>query len=120
MEFLLSNNLIKGGDLSNAIVFVNREVSQEELDRLADLFNKPRVEVKKEGILNNLDLYFENEPARHKLLDVIGDLALLGRQIKGHIKAIRPGHHTNTTFAKVIKEHHKKAQTMKKDSQSVY
>ena len=114
LEFLLSNNLIKGGDLSNAIVFVNREVSQDELDRLADLFNKPRVEVKKEGILNNLDLYFENEPARHKLLDVIGDLALLGKPIKGHIKAIRPGHHTNITFAKVIKEHYKKVQAMKK------
>ncbi len=114
LEFLLSNNLIKGGDLSNAIVFVNRAVSQKELDRLADLFNKPRIKVKKEGILNNLDLYFENEPARHKLLDVIGDLALLGKPIKGHIKAFRPGHQTNTTFAKIIKDHHKKVQSMKK------
>jgi len=66
LEFLLKNNLIKGGDLSNAIVFVNRKVSQEELDRLATLFNKPKVGVKEEGILNNLDLYHENEPARHK------------------------------------------------------
>ena len=105
LEFLLNNNLIKGGDLSNAIVFVNRKVSQDELDRLADLFNKPRVKVKEEGILNNLDLYFDNEPARHKLLDVIGDLALVGKPIKGHITAIRPGHQTNTEFAKVIKQH---------------
>lgn len=106
LEFLLNNNLIKGGDLSNAIVFVNRKVTQEELDRLADLFKKPRVKVKDEGILNNLDLYFENEPARHKLLDVIGDLALLGKPIKGRITAERPGHHTNTEFAKVIRKHY--------------
>lgn len=105
LEFLLKNNLIKGGDLSNAIVFVNRVVSQEELDRLAELFNKPKVKVKRsEGILNNLDLFFVNEPARHKLLDVIGDLALLGRPIKGHITAYRPGHHTNTEFAKIIQK----------------
>ncbi len=105
LEFLLKNNLIKGGDLNNAIVFVNRKVSQEELDRLADLFNKPRVKVKKEGILNNLELYFENEPARHKLLDVIGDLSLLGKPIKGHITAYRPGHSVNTQFAKIIHNH---------------
>lgn len=113
LEFLLQNNLIKGGDLSNAIVFVNRVVKQEELDRLADLFKQPRVSVKSEGILNNLDLYFENEPARHKLLDVIGDLALLGKPIKGHITATRPGHLTNTEFAKVIKEHFEKLEAMK-------
>ena len=104
LEFLLNNDLIKGGDLNNAIVFINRRVSQEELDRLAELFNKPKVKVKPEGVLNNLDLYFENEPARHKLLDVIGDLALLGRPIKGHITAYRPGHHTNTEFARIIKK----------------
>lgn len=114
LEFLLQNNLIRGGDLSNAIVFVNREVKQDELDRLADLFNKPRVSVKKEGILNNLDLHFDNEPARHKLLDVIGDLALLGKHIKGHIIADRPGHFTNTEFAKIIKEHYKKQLDMNK------
>ncbi len=105
LEFLLSNNLIKGGDLSNAIVFVNRKVSQQELDRLATLFNKPKVAVKEEGILNNLDLYHENEPARHKLLDVIGDLALLGKPIKGKVTAIRPGHLSNTEFAKLIHKH---------------
>jgi UDP-3-O-[3-hydroxymyristoyl] N-acetylglucosamine deacetylase/3-hydroxyacyl-[acyl-carrier-protein] dehydratase len=108
LEFLLKNNLIRGGDLSNSIVFVNRKVSQDELDRLADLFQKPKVKVKEEGILNNLDLHFPNEPARHKLLDVIGDLSLLGKRIKGHVKAFRPGHLANTEFAKLIKEQTKK------------
>lgn len=98
LEFLLHNNLIKGGDLNNAIVFVNREVTQEELDKLAELFNKPKVKVKPNGILNNLDMHFPNEPARHKLLDVIGDLALLGHPIKGKVTAIRPGHLANTQF----------------------
>ncbi len=102
LEFLLQNNLIKGGDLSNAIVFVNRAVSQEELDRLATLFNKPKVKVKEEGILNNLELHFPNEPARHKLLDVVGDLSLLGKQIKGKVTAYKPGHYVNTEFAKLI------------------
>lgn len=102
LEFLLSNNLIKGGDLSNAIVFINREVNQDELDRLANLFNKPKVKVKPEGILNNLDLLFDNEPARHKLLDVIGDLSLLGKRIKGSVYAFRPGHYANVEFAKLI------------------
>lgn len=102
LEYLLGNNLIKGGDLSNAIVFVNRTVSQQELDRLAELFKKPKVKVKQEGILNNLELHFANEPARHKLLDVVGDLSLVGRRLKGHIKAYRPGHFANTEFARVI------------------
>jgi len=105
LEFLLTNNLIKGGDLNNAIVFVNREISQEELDRLAKLFNKPSVKVLKKGILNNVDLFFENEPARHKLLDIIGDLYLAGAGIKAHIIAKRPGHKTNVEFAKMIKQH---------------
>jgi UDP-3-O-[3-hydroxymyristoyl] N-acetylglucosamine deacetylase/3-hydroxyacyl-[acyl-carrier-protein] dehydratase len=103
LEFLLQNNLIKGGDLSNAIVFINRQVSQEELDRLAGVFNKPTVKVKDNGILNNLNLHFDNEPARHKLLDVIGDLTLLGKPIKGKITAYRPGHQTNTEFTKIIR-----------------
>jgi UDP-3-O-[3-hydroxymyristoyl] N-acetylglucosamine deacetylase/3-hydroxyacyl-[acyl-carrier-protein] dehydratase len=103
LEFLLQNNLIKGGDLSNAIVFINRQVNQQELDRLAKIFNKPTVKVKENGILNNLQLHFENEPARHKLLDVIGDLTLLGKPIKGKISAFRPGHQTNTEFARIIK-----------------
>lgn len=105
LEFLLKNNLIKGGDLNNAIVFVNRKVPQEEMDYLADLFNKPRVRVNGNGILNNLSLYFDNEPARHKLLDVIGDLYLLGKPIKGHITATRPGHHANTEFGKLVLSH---------------
>jgi len=105
LEFLLQNNLIKGGDLDNAIVFVNREVSQEELDRLATLFNKPKVKVLRKGILNNLDLHFENEPARHKLLDIVGDLSLTGFPLNAHIIAKRPGHKANVEFAKIIKAH---------------
>ncbi len=105
LEFLLKhNNLIKGGDLNNAIVIVDREVSQAELDRLADLFNHDRVEVKAQGILNNVDLQFDNECARHKLLDVIGDLSLLGKHIKGRIIATKPGHHANTMMAKALKK----------------
>jgi UDP-3-O-[3-hydroxymyristoyl] N-acetylglucosamine deacetylase/3-hydroxyacyl-[acyl-carrier-protein] dehydratase len=104
LEFLLNNNLIKGGDLSNAIVFVNRVVSRKELDHLAHIFNKPRVKVLKEGILNNLELQFPNEPARHKLLDIIGDLALVGMPIKAHVIANRPGHFSNVEFAKLIKK----------------
>ncbi len=103
LEFLLDQNLIKGGDLSNAIVFVDRPVSQEELDRMANLFNKPSVEVKTEGILNNVDYLFPNEPARHKLLDIVGDLTLAGKPIKGHIIAKKPGHASNVLFAKKIK-----------------
>ncbi len=105
LEYLLANNLIKGGDLSNAIVFVNRVVSQDELDRLADLFNKPRVNVMQDGILNNLELHHRNEPARHKLLDVIGDLALLGKPLKAHIIARRPGHAANVELGKLIIKH---------------
>ncbi len=105
LEFLIQHNLIKGGDLSNAIVFVNRLIEKEELDRLARFFNKPHVEVMQEGIINNLELHFANEPARHKLLDVIGDLSLAGIRIKGHVIANRPGHSSNTKFAKIIKQH---------------
>ena len=108
LEFLLDNNLIKGGDLSNAIVFVNKEVSKEELVRLATLFNKPTVKVAKRGILNNLDLAFDNEAARHKLLDVVGDLALIGHKIRGRVIAMRPGHPTNVAFAKKIRTYIKK------------
>jgi UDP-3-O-[3-hydroxymyristoyl] N-acetylglucosamine deacetylase/3-hydroxyacyl-[acyl-carrier-protein] dehydratase len=110
LEFLQKNNLIKGGDLENAIVIVDREISQEELDRLADLFKKPRVSVKTQGILNNLDLHFNNEPARHKLLDVVGDLALAGMPIQGKIIATRPGHKINSEFAKLIRKSIRKDQ----------
>lgn len=111
LEFLLKNNLIKGGDLKNALVIIDREVEQEELDRLADLFHKPRVQVKDQGYLNNTDLLFDNEPARHKLLDLIGDLALLGTPIKGKVIASRPGHGANTELAKIIKALIKKEKT---------
>lgn len=110
LEVLLKNNLIKGGDLDNAIVIVDRPVTQEELDHLADLFNKPKVKVMPEGILNNVELYFSNEPARHKLLDVMGDLALAGARIKGKIIATRPGHHANTEMAKILRKHIKMEQ----------
>lgn len=104
LEMLYKNNLIKGGDLNNAIVVVDRVVKDDELDYLAGLFNKPKVEVKKEGILNNVDLRHRNEPARHKLLDVVGDLALAGRPIKAQILAARPGHAANVAFAKKLKK----------------
>ena len=102
LEFLLKNDLIKGGDLENAIVILEHEVPQEELDRIADLFNKPRVKRNSEGVMNNLELYFINEPARHKLLDLIGDLALIGRPVKGRVVATRPGHYANNLFARKI------------------
>jgi UDP-3-O-[3-hydroxymyristoyl] N-acetylglucosamine deacetylase/3-hydroxyacyl-[acyl-carrier-protein] dehydratase len=104
LEALVKHDLIKGGDLDNAIVVVDRPISQQKLDELAELFNKPHVEVKEKGILNNVQLHFQNEPARHKLLDIIGDLALVGMPIKAHILAARPGHAANVAFAKQIKK----------------
>ncbi|MDP4867072.1 MAG: bifunctional UDP-3-O-[3-hydroxymyristoyl] N-acetylglucosamine deacetylase/3-hydroxyacyl-ACP dehydratase [Crocinitomicaceae bacterium] len=111
LEFLAKNNLIKGGDLDNAIVLVERlDVSQEELDRLAKLLGKEDLKITIDGIgvLNSTKLKFENEPARHKLLDIVGDLALVGRPIKAHILGARPGHSGNVRFAKVLKEQIKK------------
>lgn len=108
LEYLLDNNLIKGGDLSNAIVVADKPVKQDELDRLARILDKPSIEVKEAGILNNLQLHFPNEPARHKLLDVVGDLALVGQPIRAHIIASRPGHATNVEFARRIKAYIKK------------
>lgn len=110
LEPLLKNNLIKGGDLDNAIIIIDKEVPQEELDRLAALFNKPSVEVKPIGILNNLELHHSNEPARHKLLDVIGDLTLAGMPIKGRIIANKPGHKINAEFAKAVRKEIKRRQ----------
>lgn len=104
LEYLLDNNLIKGGDLSNAIVVVDKPVTQDELNHLAKVFNKKTVEVKQEGILNNIQLHFPNEPARHKLLDIMGDLALIGFPINAHIIASRPGHAANVEFARRIKQ----------------
>jgi len=108
LEYLLDNNLIKGGDLSNAIVVVDKVVASDELERLARVFNKQTISVKQEGILNNVQLHFPNEPARHKLLDVVGDLALAGHNIKAHIIASRPGHASNVEFAKKIKQYIRK------------
>lgn len=111
LEYLAKNNLIKGGDLDNAIVLVDRDdVSQEELNRLAKLLGKEDLKISIDGIgvLNSTKLQFENEPARHKLLDIVGDLALVGKPIKAHILAARPGHSGNVRFAKVLKEQIKK------------
>jgi UDP-3-O-[3-hydroxymyristoyl] N-acetylglucosamine deacetylase/3-hydroxyacyl-[acyl-carrier-protein] dehydratase len=102
LEYLFKNNLIKGGDLENAIVIMEQKVPQEELDRMAELFNKPKVKVKPNGILNNLELQYTNEPARHKLLDFIGDIALIGKPLKGRFLVSRPGHRANTEFAKKL------------------
>jgi UDP-3-O-[3-hydroxymyristoyl] N-acetylglucosamine deacetylase/3-hydroxyacyl-[acyl-carrier-protein] dehydratase len=114
LEFLLKNNLIKGGDVDNAIVIIDRKVTQDELDRLAELFNKPKVKVQPEGILNNVKLNFSNEPARHKLMDVLGDLALVGQPIQGKIIATRPGHYANNQFARLIRGQAKKDKLKKK------
>ena len=103
LEQLLEHNLIKGGDVNNAIVVVEEEISDEKLNTLAKAFNKTDIKVEEGGILNNLKLRYENEPARHKLLDVIGDLSLLGLPIKGKITASKPGHKNNTEFAKYLK-----------------
>lgn len=103
IEPLVTNNLIKGGDLDNAIVIYDTPMEQEQLDHLADLMNVPRKNVGNFGYLNNNPLTSENEPARHKLMDVLGDIALIGRPLKGKILASRPGHTINTTFAKKIR-----------------
>ncbi len=104
LEMLYKNNLIKGGDLNNAIVIVDRVVEPHELENIARMLGKPAVEVKREGILNNVELRYNNEPARHKLLDIIGDLALAGRPLKAQILAARPGHAANVAFAKKLKK----------------
>ncbi|MFA8435704.1 MAG: bifunctional UDP-3-O-[3-hydroxymyristoyl] N-acetylglucosamine deacetylase/3-hydroxyacyl-ACP dehydratase [Marinifilaceae bacterium] len=118
LEFLLNNNLVKGGDLDNAIVIMDQKIEQSELNRIADLFSHEHIEVEDEGILNNLKLHFENEPARHKLLDVIGDLALCGKFIKGRVIATCPGHGPNTEMAKVLRKRIKKE--MGKDAVPCY
>ncbi len=103
LEMLLDNNLIKGGDINNAIVVVDKPVSKEKLEHLARVFKKDKI-VAERGFLNNVKLRFQNEPARHKLLDIVGDLALVGAPLKGHILAARPGHVANVAFARKIKE----------------
>lgn len=109
LEPLHNKGLIKGGDLDNAVVILEKEVEQEEIDRIAKLFNRPGINDHKAGILNNTELRFPNEPARHKLLDLLGDLALAGQPIKGKVVATRPGHFANTRLAKIIRQEIKKA-----------
>ena len=113
LETLLENDLIKGGDINNAMVVVDKPVSTAEMSRLAKVFKRDKIEVKSEGYLNNLELRFPNEPARHKLLDVVGDLALIGYPIKARIIANRPGHSSNVEFAKKIKQYIKKNKHVK-------
>jgi UDP-3-O-[3-hydroxymyristoyl] N-acetylglucosamine deacetylase/3-hydroxyacyl-[acyl-carrier-protein] dehydratase len=105
LEKLLEMGLIKGGDFDNAIVIADRRMEQSELDELARKLGKQSVKVDSEGVLNTVKLHFQNEPARHKLLDVIGDLALIGKPIRGKIVATKPGHTANVEFAKILKKH---------------
>jgi UDP-3-O-[3-hydroxymyristoyl] N-acetylglucosamine deacetylase / 3-hydroxyacyl-[acyl-carrier-protein] dehydratase len=109
LEPLFNSGLIKGGDLDNAIVILEKEVEQSEIDRIAKLFNRPGINTHTAGILNNTELRYPNEPARHKLLDIMGDMALVGHPIKGKIVATRPGHYANTRLAKIIRQEMKKA-----------
>lgn len=104
IEPLLSAGLIKGGDLDNSIVLYEREMPQDRYDRLADAMNIPRMDAKKLGYINHRPLVWDNEPARHKLLDIIGDLSLVGKSIKGHVTAYRPGHRVNNLFARLLRE----------------
>lgn len=102
LESLLENGLIKGGDLNNAIVYVDKEISDSTMENLKKAFGKDKISVKPNGVLDNLTLHYPNEAARHKLLDVVGDLALIGVRIQGKIIANKPGHYVNTQFAKKI------------------
>jgi len=110
LEILWKNNLIKGGSLDNAMVILEKEVPQEELDKVADMVGRPRVEAH-QGIMSTTKLEFSNEPARHKLLDLVGDLKLIGTAIKGKIIATRPGHFSNVEFAKLVKQAIRKEKT---------
>ncbi|HLN55522.1 MAG TPA: bifunctional UDP-3-O-[3-hydroxymyristoyl] N-acetylglucosamine deacetylase/3-hydroxyacyl-ACP dehydratase [Bacteroidales bacterium] len=113
LEPLFNSGRIKGGDLDNAIVILEKEVDQEEIDRIARLFNRPGISTHNAGVLNNTELQYPNEPARHKLLDIMGDISLVGMPIKGKIVATRPGHHANTMLAKIIRQEMKKAASKK-------
>lgn len=105
IQYLIDNNLIKGGDLDNAIVIVDKQIDASEIEKLSKFFNIDDVIVDKEGILNNLTLHHINEPARHKLLDVLGDISLCGYSVNAHIIAQRPGHKSNIEFAKILKKY---------------
>lgn len=113
LEALLEHDLIKGGDINNAIVVVDKPIDDAAKARLKKAFNKEDIEIQGEGYLNNLKLHFPNEPARHKLLDVVGDLALIGYPVKAHIIGHRPGHAANVEFAKLIKQYIKKNKNAK-------
>jgi len=113
LEPLFKMGFIKGGDLDNAIVILEKEVDQVEIDRIARLFNRPGISTHTAGILNNTALHYPNEPARHKLLDIMGDLALVGHPIKGKVVATRPGHYANTRLAKIMRQEMKKALSKK-------
>ncbi|WP_103863971.1 bifunctional UDP-3-O-[3-hydroxymyristoyl] N-acetylglucosamine deacetylase/3-hydroxyacyl-ACP dehydratase [Aquimarina sp. I32.4] len=102
LEMLLEHGLIKGGDLNNAIVYVDKELSPSTMEKLKVAFGKESIAIKPNGILDNLTLHYPNEAARHKLLDVVGDLALIGTRIRGKIIANKPGHYVNTQFAKKL------------------
>lgn len=115
LEALFDQGLVRGGDLDNAVVLVDKVLSEDALNALAEKIGKPGIKVESEGVLNTTDLYFRNEPARHKLLDVIGDLGLIGAPIKGKIITNRPGHTANVQFAKVLK----KAYLMQKKSRNI-
>lgn len=104
IEPLLAAGLIKGGDLDNAIVLYEREMSQERFDRIADAMNIPRMDAKRLGYINHRPLVWDNEPARHKLLDIIGDLSLVGKPLKGHVTAYRPGHRVNNQLARMVRK----------------
>ena len=104
VEMLLNHNLIKGGDLDNAIVIYDQKIPQESLDKLADMLNIPHKNVQELGYINNKPLVFDNEPARHKLIDVIGDIALIGKPIRGRVIATRPGHKINNQLARMIRK----------------
>jgi len=113
LEPLFRMGLIKGGDMENAVVILEREVEQEEIDRVATMFNKPGITEHHAGVLNNTKLRFPNEPARHKLLDLIGDLSLVGQPLKGKVVATRPGHYSNTRLARLIRQQIKRQATKK-------
>ncbi|MBK8884430.1 MAG: bifunctional UDP-3-O-[3-hydroxymyristoyl] N-acetylglucosamine deacetylase/3-hydroxyacyl-ACP dehydratase [Bacteroidales bacterium] len=118
LEPLFKAGLIKGGELDNAIVILEKEVEQEEIDRIATLFHRPGISKHTAGVLNNTELRYPNEPARHKLLDIMGDIALVGHPIKGKIVATRPGHFANTRLAKLMRQEMKK--TLSKKDIPVY
>ena len=124
LEALLNLGLIKGGDLDNAIVIYEREMPQEKYDQLTDILGVPRMDAKKLGYLNHKPLVWNNEPARHKLLDIIGDLALIGKPLQGRIIATCPGHTINNKFAramrKTIREHQIQAPIYDPNREPVY